>query len=181
MEEAMHAVTFTLQPDDMRALDWFVWSRRRSMQVLASLLLLLIGVQIVTDVPTLLDALRQGRLSAAVLPVLLLTVPVVGFGFVYLFARTYAYRRLEQRIPGIYAPRTVEVRPDGLVQQDATGESTIQWHAITQITEHRDRVFLMLSPYRGVIVPKRSFATAVEAQTFMEHAHCYWQAARARS
>ncbi len=40
----METVRFTLQPADVRALDRFVWSRRRSLHLMAGLLLVLIGV-----------------------------------------------------------------------------------------------------------------------------------------
>jgi hypothetical protein len=100
-----------------------------------------------------------GRESASIENVLPNVLPILLFLVLFLFL---FHRQLKKGVsrnnPDAFLPSVFRVSDEGVFSENATSSSMHKWAAVRSIIETKEHYFVMLSPMRGYIVPKRSFA-----------------------
>jgi hypothetical protein len=76
--------------------------------------------------------------------------------------------------------RTIGITPDRIYEKTAYSEEFHLWRGILDIAQNQDYIFLFTDAYAAYLIPKRSFNTASEAQSFFNTALSYWKAVRAQ-
>lgn len=86
------------------------------------------------------------------------------------------YREGKNR--GILGPHRIAAEPEWLLEASSDREHRTRWRAIEQVVETEQHLFVYVSGFSSVIVPKRAFATAEDRERFVATVH---QRAEARA
>jgi hypothetical protein len=111
-------------------------------------------------------------------------IPVAGFllmCFAYFFGGRlveWAALRAFRRNPAIFARRSLEVSPEGLMMGDATGTYFTPWHALDRVTEDEACVYFFVAPQAACILPRSAFAGEAAFEEFVETAKRYCREGR---
>lgn len=114
-------------------------------------------------------------------PSLTALIPVVGMTFFWpclLWIQPSGVVRQLRKVPGIFEPSWITLRPDALVVGNVTTEGTRDWQAIQNLVVTGQHTLFIFGPFDVLPVPWRSFETPSEAQRFSELAREYWLAAK---
>lgn len=157
-------VTFTYEPAD------FVrYSRsrirRRFVRGAIVMAVLLFGV----------DALVLG-LSSEALPILSVELLVgwLALTLMYLlFPRANRQQTYENAL--LQGPYSVEIDARAVGVHSHLYDARYQWQSIRTISDDNSNVYLVLPNLAAIIVPKRAFASAGEAERFLAVANSYWR------
>jgi len=115
-----------------------------------------------------------------------LSQQILGFGFVLLmvgallgllpYVMTRAYRNAIRKTLSQGKNRSLEgllhitLTDEGVQSETNLSRSIYKWPAIEKIVETQEHLFLYVSGYSAIVVPKRSFQSEHEAQGFIETA-----------
>ena len=100
-----------------------------------------------------------GRESASIENVLPSVLPILLFLVLFFFFfRRQLKKAASRNNPDVFLPSVFRVSDEGVFSENATSSSMHKWAAVQSMIETKDHYFVMLSPVRGYIVPKRSFA-----------------------
>jgi hypothetical protein len=81
--------------------------------------------------------------------------------------------RKARRNPRLFAPRTLEITPEGLTMSDASGHNHIRWHALPWVVASDAYLFFYLTDTQGVVLPRRAFADTRQFDEFVDAARRY--------
>jgi hypothetical protein len=110
-------------------------------------------------------------------------VVVAGGIAIFLMLRVINPAILRRQFQGLTASRrefTVNLHDDGVRYSCGTIASSIPWDTIDRAIEKRGCIFLFLDDLMAVIVPRRAFASARDADNFLSFAQTQWSSARAK-
>jgi hypothetical protein len=79
---------------------------------------------------------------------------------------------------GLFGPHSLELTPEGIHETTAVSTSTYAWTGIERIADDDSHLYLYVSPTSAYVVPKRAFASAEGARTFLAQASAYRHASR---
>lgn len=114
-------------------------------------------------------------------PSLSTIIPVVGVTFFWpclLWIQPSGVVRQLRKMPGVFQPSWITLRPDALVVGNLTTEGTRDWQAIQNLVVTGQHTLFIFGPFDVLPVPWRAFDTPSEAQRFSELAREYWLAAK---
>jgi hypothetical protein len=136
-------------------------------------------------------AMRVGRWVIPVVGVLVLMIPLSRFGYdpiwipvmlgyivgwVFAFPKLLAWRssrmnrRLQKLDPGAtaFAPREVEVLPEGIHGQAGVASTRLEWGAIRRYSRGPEHLFLYLDARQALILPRRACASDSDFEALAE-------------
>ncbi len=89
-------------------------------------------------------------------------------------------RRLmkEGKNKGTFGQHTLKLSQDGVVETTEVGETRASWAGIERVAENETYIFIYLSSTSAHVIPKRSFASATQAEQFYQLAQDYYRHAQ---
>ncbi len=92
----------------------------------------------------------------------------------------YTARRLmkEGKNKGTFGQHTLKLGQDGVVETTEVGETRASWAGVERVTESETYIFIFLSSSMAHVIPKRSFASATQAEQFYQLAQDYYRHAQ---
>ncbi len=182
-------VTYTVQPADFEALAAQARNSSRNRFIPALLLLTVLSFAASLVFSHYLPAPHHRVVRyapqtrnylAETLGMLLPMVFVVGFWFLMMRQAKTQQTKLLKTKPEFVQPRTIEITPDYLRHQGASGEVKTRWKGIQKIVETATHIFFWVSPNEAHVVPKRAFANVEDATQFAQLATKYWEQAQSK-
>ena len=79
---------------------------------------------------------------------------------------------------GFLCEHIVSISPEWLAERTSVNDSKMAWMTIQTIEEDPAYFFLFLSKRVAFIIPKRAFSSLAEADSFLNNARRYWEAAK---
>ncbi len=76
---------------------------------------------------------------------------------------------------GILGDHMMELRTDGVREQTNVNDNMYKWSGIYKIINHKKYIFIFTNRMAAHIIPRRSFATKSQADTFLEMALDLWK------
>lgn len=168
----MVEITFKLTPQDLMAVDRYLY-RRRFLRF--PLLLLAVVVFILTLVP-IGTGLSESAEGKPLRPFLF--TPFGGLVFIIVAA---IIQILIQRLrtvkttPGLLAPRTFHLGEQGIDVQGAGETSFLRWSAIQRIDTRSQRLFLVLGENLVVVIPQTVSDTPEGRESLFTEIQTLWQ------
>jgi hypothetical protein len=177
-------ITYRVDADDMIALDratkspHYVTARRSAIGIVMAALVADLPM-VVKEWERQIHLPRHGALVvtlSVVMAQLILILPIVlmGIWLVKGFPKLL-YSNLVKH--AVWRDRTVCVDADGL--QERIGdrlEIHVPWSTVADVTEDGDRIYVSLGNVRrGVVIPRRAFASPADAQTFARTIRTLWR------
>jgi len=89
--------------------------------------------------------------------------------------------KIASQRPGFFCEHIVSISPEWLAERTFVNDTKIAWSTIQSVEEDQDYLFLFLSKNVAFIVPKRAFSSPGEANTFLNLARRYLDAAKTRT
>jgi hypothetical protein len=86
--------------------------------------------------------------------------------------------RKARRNPRLFDLRALEIMPEGLTMSDSSGSNSIHWHALPWIVVSDAYAFFYLTDTKGVVLPRRAFASEEQFEEFVATARRYHAEAR---
>jgi hypothetical protein len=142
--------------------DWTVWR-----MYLFALIFVLLGAFVAVVMP------GWGKLGVVVFawfPVLIVLNNVPA-------TQRWLLRRQLAAAPGALGPRTIVLRPPGVLIVTPVGQSEYAWTQFRELRETPHLILFMIRPRYGVLIPKRDFPDSNAASVFLETARALRSAA----
>jgi hypothetical protein len=151
---------------------WRQRQRRFVVGFVVGLLFLAVGGQVFAEEETRRKALAG---MGAFLLIFLVVLP-----FFLLLRKYETYRGIQalRRDLRLFEPTELILSAEELTSTGLSRSTSIRWHAIQDIVEHEDYVFLFTAETEALILPRRAFADDRQAQTFIDTARRYHAEAR---
>lgn len=155
-------IEFQLTRRDYQHLQWY-HLRRHKISALALVAMVLVGSGLV--------GLIRHSVYLAVITALFV-VAAVG-------ALTWTQWQALQQNPGLFRRHSLFISPAGLwLRTPGQGDGLMEWSAIVEVVADAKYLMLFYGPNLALLVSRRAFPSAEEADRFLQRA-CEWQAAHA--
>ncbi len=172
----MH-VTFDLTPDDF----WHfsLYYRRNKYPIRPFFLYALFGVIVFLFLVGSWVAAEYWLTFGRAQSTLLVCLPVLLFFAVLIFPPTKRrVIKIARQRPGLLCEHTIGISPEWLSEKTRINENKVAWTTLKSIEEDSEYLFLFLDRLVAHVIPKRAFSSPQEANTFLNTAHRYWEAAK---
>lgn len=107
---------------------------------------------------------------------------------VYILIYPWLYRRAvrkgvagmlkEGKNRDMYAKQHLTVTPEAIHSSNEFGQSTTYWRAVERLVEDEDHIYIYLSTYIALIIPRRAFREEGEFERFSQAAQGYYAGAQ---
>jgi YcxB-like protein len=167
MSEKCFTLTYALAEDDW--LHYIAYHNRSDLDLRIRTWFGYVVVPIGVAVPVVI----RGSIIHGVLVGLGVAIAVALFRHVAFRWQVRAHLR---RNPADAQPTTLEITPRGISSASDEAEGTIFWKAIRRIDAARAHIYIYFEPHAAFVIPRRAFASAEEADVFLQTIRS-WQAA----
>lgn len=73
--------------------------------------------------------------------------------------------------------QSLSIAPGGIFVRNKTGESTVLWSAVRQVSEGEKHLFLFITSFTAIVIPKRCFKSGEDQHSFLQLVDTYRRAA----
>ena len=177
-------VEYELTGDDLYAFQWRAHytstrARRERLKVYVSVLIALL---VFWAVPAILSG---DGFDTSIVSLMVFVVPfliMVFFGWIFLKRQTRRaiLKLVQEEKPdrGQLGSHKISLTETELVETTHVGQSRTQWAGIDRVEQNDDYIFIYTTPHAAYIVPKRSFDSKHQAESFYQLARVSKEAGR---
>jgi len=86
--------------------------------------------------------------------------------------------RTAAKRPGVLGEHTIEIDAEGVRERTAVNDTFTSWKGVHNIVDDKKHIYLFVAENMAHVVPKRAFASDLDAQAFVELANTCWYRAK---
>ena len=168
-------VTYNLEPNDLVRFNRFWWRRKSNLKswlfMLGALTLVFVFYASALVSMSRLFAWHTGHWLLLLWFVLML----IFFPLFLLIFYPLLVRRRARATPGFVGLHTLAINPEGLTHRTNLSETNVQWESVVDITEDEALIYIFLSAFFALMIPKGGFAGPDAAQEYVNTAKQFWK------
>jgi hypothetical protein len=165
-------VTYRLRFWDLLWFKYYQAPRTLSFQIIVGFLLIIFGLVVFWTFSYTTYSLL-GKVVMFILFLAAMTLAWMIFEFLYLaFLQLISYHQRMQVGGHSYK---LSISEYGLVGETYVGRSEIKWLGIVKISQSKNYILIYFSERTAIVVPKRSFANKIAADSFFTYTRKFWE------